>query len=168
MSKLTERCMYNGPSLAPSSNQGATGFGVTELVSNRHLSLSPFCELIQTLDTLDGGSNVLSTTSSFVYYFQLNTLVVTCFLRLTWTLIARLLQEIMPPEFQPTGGGSRRRSDQADTMRHLRDENTGFEAEVQEVGTNAPSASYQTRSTARHAANPRFDKGSDSLEDGSS
>ncbi|MCD7450016.1 hypothetical protein HAX54_002893 [Datura stramonium] len=81
----------------------------------------------------------------------------------------RLLQEIMPPKFQHTRGGARRRSDKADTTRHLRDENTDSEGEVQKVGTNAPSPSYQTRSAARkQAANPQSNEGNDSAADESS
>ncbi|MCE5166610.1 hypothetical protein HAX54_022579 [Datura stramonium] len=45
----------------------------------------------------------------------------------------------MPPKFQPTKGAERRRSDKADNTRHLRDENTYYEEEVQEVEINAPS-----------------------------
>ncbi|MCD9560507.1 hypothetical protein HAX54_019202, partial [Datura stramonium] len=77
--------------------------------------------------------------------------------------------EIMPPKFQPTIGGARRRSEKAETTRHLLDETIDSEGEVQEVGTNAPSPGYQTRSATRQqAVNPQFDEGSDTSAGGSS
>ncbi|MCD7455030.1 hypothetical protein HAX54_026813 [Datura stramonium] len=77
--------------------------------------------------------------------------------------------EIMTPKFQPIRGGARRRSDRIDNMRHLRDENTNCEEEVQEVEINAPSSGYQTRSAAsQKVANPPSDEGNDSSADGSS
>ncbi|MCD9645342.1 hypothetical protein HAX54_034198 [Datura stramonium] len=78
-------------------------------------------------------------------------------------------QEIMPPKFPPTRGGARKRSDRADYMRHLQDENTDCEEEVQEVEINAPSLGYQTRFAARQqAANPQSKEGNDSLASESS
>ncbi|MCE3215964.1 hypothetical protein HAX54_004215 [Datura stramonium] len=45
----------------------------------------------------------------------------------------------MPPMFQPTRGGARKRSERADNMRHFQDENTDCEEEVREIEINAPS-----------------------------
>ncbi|MCD9560237.1 hypothetical protein HAX54_018741 [Datura stramonium] len=98
------------------------------------------------LDKLDGWVDETSIVSSKVVVR-------------TWNLKA---SEIMSYKFQTTRGGARR-------SRDLRNENTDCEGESQEVGTNAPSPSYQTRFAARQqAANPQSDEGNDNSADGSS
>ncbi|MCD9642241.1 hypothetical protein HAX54_028932 [Datura stramonium] len=75
----------------------------------------------------------------------------------------------MPPKFQPTRGGARRRVVRDDNTHHLRKENTNFDGEIQEVGTVEPTPSYQTRFTTRQqAVNPQYNEGNDSSTDGSS
>ncbi|MCD9642821.1 hypothetical protein HAX54_029841 [Datura stramonium] len=80
----------------------------------------------------------------------------------------RLLQVSMPPKFQPTRGGARKRIERTETAHHLRNENTDSEGEIQEVGIEEPSPGYQTRSvTSQQAANPQSDQADDSSADGS-
>ncbi|MCD9644703.1 hypothetical protein HAX54_033117 [Datura stramonium] len=75
----------------------------------------------------------------------------------------------MPSKFQPTRGGSRKRTDIYETSHHLRDETTDSEGEIQEIGTKEPSPSYQTRYvTRKQAANPQSDEGDDSSVERSS
>ncbi|MCE3214673.1 hypothetical protein HAX54_053029 [Datura stramonium] len=75
----------------------------------------------------------------------------------------------MPPKFQPTRGGARKRTDRTETAHHLQDENVDSKGEIQEIRTEEPSSGYQTRSIARQqAANHQSDEGDNSLEDGSS
>ncbi|MCD7451261.1 hypothetical protein HAX54_010476, partial [Datura stramonium] len=77
-------------------------------------------------------------------------------------------KEIMPPKFQPTKGGARKRSDRAENTCHLRDENTDYEEKVQEVEINSPSPGYQMRSASRQqAVNPPSNEGNDSSAGGS-
>ncbi|MCD7457020.1 hypothetical protein HAX54_033915 [Datura stramonium] len=72
-------------------------------------------------------------------------------------------QVIIPPKFQPTRGGARRRVEKADTAHHLRDENTNSEGDIKEVGTAKLTPGYQTRSAARQQAEaPQSNEGNDS------
>ncbi|MCD9560338.1 hypothetical protein HAX54_018957 [Datura stramonium] len=100
---------------------------------------------------------------------QLNPTVFTCFLILSLTIIVQLFQVTIPPKFQPTRGGARKRIERIKIAHHLRDENTDSKGEIQEVRTEEPYPDYQTRSIARkQAENDQSDKGDDSLAEESS
>ncbi|MCE3049759.1 hypothetical protein HAX54_045735 [Datura stramonium] len=57
----------------------------------------------------------------------------------------------MPPKFQPTRGGARRRVERADNTHHLRDENTNSEGKIQEVGTSKPTTDGSSSSSDNEA-----------------